>query len=79
MIFDCGPVRAARRTILLELEVQDRRSGYSVETLVKAAAAGLRIQQVDVAYLPRRGRSKVTGTPLGAIRAVRDSRAALGL
>jgi glycosyltransferase involved in cell wall biosynthesis len=77
MIFDCGPVRAARRTTLLMLDVQDRRSGYPVETLVKAAAAGLRVRQVDVKYLPRRGRSKVTGTPLGALRAVRDSRAAL--
>lgn len=77
MIFDCGPVRAAGRTTLLMLDVQDRRSGYPVETLVKAAAAGLRVRQVDVAYLPRRGRSKVTGTPLGALRAVWDSRAAL--
>jgi glycosyltransferase involved in cell wall biosynthesis len=77
MIFDCGPVRAALRSTLLMLEVQDRRSGYPVETLVKAAAAGLRVRQVDVAYLPRRGRSKVTGTPLGALRAVWDSRAAL--
>jgi glycosyltransferase involved in cell wall biosynthesis len=78
MIFDCGPVRAARRTTLLMLDVQDRRSGYPVETLVKAAAAGLRVRQVDVDYLPRRGRSKVTGTPLGALRAFLDSRAALG-
>jgi glycosyltransferase A (GT-A) superfamily protein (DUF2064 family) len=45
MIFDCGPVRAARRTTLLMLDVQDRRSGYPVETLVKAAAAGLRVRQ----------------------------------
>jgi glycosyltransferase involved in cell wall biosynthesis len=79
MIFDCGPVRAARRAILLELGVQDRRSGYPVETLVRAATRGLRVQQVDIAYLPRRGRSKVTGTPLGALRAIRDSRAALDL
>jgi glycosyltransferase involved in cell wall biosynthesis len=79
MIFDCGPVRAARRTSLLDLDVHDRRSGYPVETLVRAAASGLRVQQVDVAYLPRRGRSKVTGTPFGALRAVRDSRAALNL
>ena len=77
MIFDCGPVRAARRTTLLMLDVQDRRSGYPVETLVRAAAAGLRVRQVDVDYLPRRGRSKVTGTPLGALRAIRDSHAAL--
>jgi len=77
MIFDCGPVRAALRTTLLMLDVQDRRSGYPVETLVKASAAGLRVRQVDVDYLPRRGRSKVTGTPLGALRAFLDSRAAL--
>jgi glycosyltransferase involved in cell wall biosynthesis len=76
-ILDCGPVRAARRTTLLSLDLQDRRSGYPVETLVKAAAAGLRVRQVDVAYLPRRGRSKVTGTPLGALAAVRDSLAVL--
>ena len=77
MIMDCGPVRAARRTTLLALQVEDRRSGYPVETLVKAAAAGLHVQQVDVYYLRRRGRSKVTGTPLGAVRAIRDSREAL--
>jgi glycosyltransferase involved in cell wall biosynthesis len=76
-IFDCGPVRAAYRTTLLGLNVQDRRSGYPVETLVKAAAAQLRVRQVDVDYLPRRGRSKVTGTPMGAFAAVRDSLAVL--
>jgi glycosyltransferase involved in cell wall biosynthesis len=76
-IMDCGPVRAAWRTTLLSLDIQDRRSGYPVETLVKAAAAHLRVRQVDVDYLPRRGRSKVTGTPLGALAAVRDSLAVL--
>jgi glycosyltransferase involved in cell wall biosynthesis len=78
-IHDCGPVRVARRTALLALELQDRRSGYPVETLVRAAAAGLRVRQVDVDYFPRHGRSKVTGTPLGVLRAVRDSRVALDL
>ena len=78
-ILDCGPVRAARRTALLQLDLQDRRFGYPVETLVKAAAAGWRVRQIDVDYFPRQGRSKVTGTPLGLLRAVRDSRAALGV
>lgn len=77
VITDCGPVRAAARATLLGLAVADRRSGYPVETLVKAARAGLRVRQVDVDYLPRRGRSKVTGTPLGAARAVLDSLRAL--
>jgi len=30
------------------------------------------VTEVDVGYHPRTGRSKVTGTPLGALRAVRD-------
>ncbi len=53
-------------------ELTDRRSGYPLETVVKAADAGWRIAEVDVDYLPRSGRSKVTGTPLGAARAVKD-------
>jgi glycosyltransferase involved in cell wall biosynthesis len=76
---DIGPMRAARREALLELDVQDRRSGYPVETVVRAADAGWRIVAVDTEYLVRRGRSKVTGTPLGAWRAVRDISAVLAL
>jgi glycosyltransferase involved in cell wall biosynthesis len=71
-LHDLGPMRAARREALLELQLIDRRSGYPLETVVKAADAGWRIAEVDVDYLPRSGRSKVTGTPLGAARAVKD-------
>jgi glycosyltransferase involved in cell wall biosynthesis len=69
---DLGPMRAGRRDRLLELDVQDRRSGYPLETVIRAADAGWRIVEVQADYLPRVGRSKVTGTPLGAARAVRD-------
>lgn len=72
LLRDLGPMRAARREALLGLDLRDRRSGYPVETVVKAADAGWRIAEVDVDYLPRSGRSKVTGTPLGAARAVLD-------
>jgi glycosyltransferase involved in cell wall biosynthesis len=74
---DLGPMRAARREALLRLQLRDRRSGYPAETVVRAADAGWRIVEVSVDYLPRRGRSKVTGSPLGAWRAVRDMSAAL--
>ena len=40
--------------------------------LVRAAEAGWTVVQVDVPYRPRAGRSKVTGTPLGVVRAVHD-------
>jgi glycosyltransferase involved in cell wall biosynthesis len=69
---DIGPMRAARRQSLLALDVRDRRSGYAVETVVRAADAGWCIVAVDIDYYVRRGRSKITGTPLGAWRAVRD-------
>jgi glycosyltransferase involved in cell wall biosynthesis len=71
-LHDLGPMRAARRDALLDLGLEDRRSGYPLETVVRAADAGWRITEVDVDYLPRSGRSKVTGTPLGAARAVFD-------
>ncbi|MEO5746239.1 MAG: glycosyltransferase family 2 protein [Terracoccus sp.] len=69
---DVGPMRLARTGDLLALGIQDRRSGYPLETVVRAAEAGWRVTQVEVDYHPRTGRSKVTGTPLGAARAVRD-------
>jgi glycosyltransferase involved in cell wall biosynthesis len=72
LLKDLGPMRAARREALLGLDLLDRRSGYPLETVVRAADAGWRIAEVDVDYLPRSGRSKVTGTPLGAARAVLD-------
>ena len=76
-IQDVGPLRVARRADLISLGLTDRRSGYPVETVVRAADAGWRIEQRDIPYTPRLGRSKVTGTVRGVIRAVRDANAAL--
>jgi len=71
-LHDIGPVRAARRRNLLNLCVTDRRSGYPLETILLAARAGWRIAETDVEYLPRAGRSKVTGTLRGTTQAIRD-------
>ncbi|GAB3913362.1 glycosyl transferase [Microlunatus endophyticus] len=76
-IRDLGPMRVARRESLLALGLRDRRSGYPAETVVAAAAAGWRIGQLEVDYHPRVGRSKVSGTPIGVLRAVRDLRGVL--
>ena len=76
---DIGPIRVARRDALLALDIRDRRSGYPVETVVRAARAGWRVGQVDVNYTPRIGRSKVTGTVRGSLQAVRDMSRALTL
>jgi glycosyltransferase involved in cell wall biosynthesis len=69
---DLGPMRAARRHDLLELELQDRRSGWPLEMVLNAHAAGWSIVEVPVSYRPRVGRSKVTGTVRGTVQAVQD-------
>jgi glycosyltransferase involved in cell wall biosynthesis len=71
---DLGPMRAARRQDLLDLGLEDRRFGWPLEMVLRAGAAGWRIEEVAVPYLPRAGRSKVTGTVRGTARAVRDMR-----
>ncbi|MCA1711351.1 MAG: glycosyltransferase family 2 protein [Actinobacteria bacterium] len=74
---DLGPMRACRRSALLALDLQDRRFGYPLEMVTKASRAGWRVLEVDVDYLPRTGKSKVTGTVRGTARAVRDMRRVL--
>ena len=71
---DLGPMRAARRQQLLALGLVDRRFGYPLEMVLRAAAAGWRVSEVDVNYRQRTGQSKVTGTIRGTMRAVRDMR-----
>lgn len=71
-LHDLGPMRAARRSDLLGLGIEDRRFGWPLEMVLRAGAAGWRIAEVPVAYLPRTGRSKVTGTVAGTWRAARD-------
>ena len=69
---DLGPMRAAPRAALLALGMRDRRFGWPLEMVLRAAAAGWRLDEVAVSYHPRAGRSKVTGTVRGTARAVRD-------
>lgn len=76
-LHDLGPMRAARRDALLSLGIADRRSGWPLEMVLRATAAGWQIREVDVDYLPRTGRSKVTGTVRGTVHAIRDMSAAL--
>ena len=76
-VHDIGPMRAARREDLLALPISDRRFGYPLETVVRAAEAGWRVCERDVPYYARTGKSKVTGTVGGTMRTVRDMRKVL--
>ncbi|MDH2425591.1 glycosyltransferase family 2 protein [Sphaerisporangium sp. TRM90804] len=75
---DLGPMRACRRAELVELGLADRRFGYPLEMVLRADAAGWRITEAEVDYLPRVGRSKVTGTVRGTLRAIADMRRVMG-
>jgi len=75
---DLGPMRAARRDGLLALALADRRFGYPLEMVIRAAEAGWHIEERDVPYHPRpAGKSKVTGTVRGTLQTVRDMRRVL--
>lgn len=72
-VHDIAPMRVVRRDALLGLGVVDRRSGYPLELLVRAAAAGWRVVELDVSYGPRTGgKSKVSGSLRGSITAILD-------
>jgi glycosyltransferase involved in cell wall biosynthesis len=74
---DLGPMRAARREALLALGLRDRRFGWPLEMVLLAGRAGWRLEEIEVGYRARSGRSKVTGTVRGTVRAVRDMAAVL--
>ncbi|HMI31068.1 MAG TPA: glycosyltransferase family 2 protein [Candidatus Limnocylindrales bacterium] len=66
---DLGPFRAIRYAALLDLGMKDRDFGWTVEMQVKAARHGLRHAEVPVRYRRRTGRSKISGTLGGSVRA----------
>jgi glycosyltransferase involved in cell wall biosynthesis len=66
---DLGPMRAIERRALERLELGDRGFGWTVEMQLKAHAAGLVAAEVPVSYRARVGRSKITGTVAGTLRA----------
>ena len=74
---DLGPMRAARAAGLRALGIKDRRYGWPLEMVLRAAQAGWRLDEVPVSYRPRVGKSKVTGTVRGTLRAVHDMGAVL--
>jgi glycosyltransferase involved in cell wall biosynthesis len=74
---DLGPMRAARRQDLIGLGIEDRRSGWPLEMVMRAHRSGWTVSDVAVVYRARSGRSKVTGTVRGTIEAVGDMAALL--
>ncbi len=66
---DLGPFRAIRWERLEALGMQDRDFGWTAEMQLKAVRGGVKIVEIPVSYRPRIGRSKITGTLTGSVRA----------
>ena len=66
---DLGPFRAIRGSALKALDMRDRAYGWTVEMQIKAARAGLVIEEIPVSYRPRIGISKISGTVRGSVMA----------
>jgi len=64
---DLGPFRAIKYEKLLELNMEDKTYGWTVEMQLKALKKGLKYKEIPVHYRNRIGVSKVSGTVKGAI------------
>ena len=68
-VTDLGPLRAIRYKKLLQLNMQDRRFGWTAEMQIKAIQAGLHYAEIPVHSLKRIGKSKISGTVKGTLGA----------
>jgi len=64
---DLGPFRAIKYEKLLQLKMQDKTYGWTVEMQLKALRKNLLYSEIPVHYRNRIGVSKVSGTLKGAI------------
>lgn len=66
---DLGPFRAITWQALMQIGMEDKTFGWTVEMQVKAAKLRLKCTEVPVSYRRRTGISKVSGTVKGTILA----------
>jgi glycosyltransferase involved in cell wall biosynthesis len=69
---DMASLRAIRHAAFAKLNLRDRGFGWNVEMQVRALEENLSIAEVPVTYFPRiAGQPKISGHPLGIVRAAR--------
>lgn len=69
---DLGPLRAIRYDKLMQLNLNDRRFGWTAEMQIKAINHRLLMLEVPVTSHPRIGKSKISGTLKGSLLAAYD-------
>lgn len=66
---DLGPFRAIKYNQLLQLQMEDKTYGWTVEMQLKALKQKMSCQEIPVRYKNRIGVSKVSGTVKGTVMA----------
>ena len=66
---DLGPFRAIKYQKLLQLKMEDKTYGWTVEMQIKAAKHKMAVAEIPVRYRERIGVSKVSGTIKGSFLA----------
>lgn len=66
---DLGPFRAIKYAKLMDLKMQDKTYGWTIEMQLKALKQKLTYTEVAVPYKKRIGVSKISGTITGAVSA----------
>ncbi len=66
---DLGPFRAIKWKSLQKLNMEDKTFGWTIEMQLKAIKQKLKYLEVPVRYRNRIGKSKISGTLLGTIKA----------
>ncbi|MCB9092118.1 MAG: glycosyltransferase family 2 protein [Halobacteriovoraceae bacterium] len=66
---DLGPMRVIRGEKLYQMGMSDRNFGWTIEMQIKALKKGYRCCEVPVSYKKRIGKSKISGTILGSLKA----------
>ena len=66
---DLGPFRAIRHDALQSLGMRDRNFGWTIEMQIRAHQRELRVTERAVSYRRRIGKSKITGTVTGTVKA----------
>ena len=66
---DLGPFRAIRAEALRQLRMQDPTYGWTVEMQIKALQHRMKVVEIPVRYRKRIGKSKVSGTISGSVKA----------
>ncbi|MFC1495544.1 glycosyltransferase family 2 protein [Thermodesulfobacteriota bacterium] len=66
---DMGPFRAIKSEKLKRLKMSDKNYGWNVEMQIKAVRQGLKIKEAPVDYRNRIGKSKISGTISGVLKA----------